>query len=262
MEGVAAIMHESRDKTNSRTNLTRKVNTHVSVDCVIFGFKDSNLEVLVIERKVPVPLGGEGALALPGNLIFEDEDLDQAAERVLKELTNLDEIFLEQFKSFGNPNRLDKKEDQEWLKFIRTVPEARVITVAYYALIQIDKYQPSAAGFATQTRWIPISDIPNLAFDHNEICEEALKQLRSQVYRRPLVFELLPEMFSLAELQSVYEVITQASLDKRNFRRKILGTGFIKETSQKQIGVAHKPAQLYRFDEDLFEKSEGSFVSF
>jgi len=250
------------DNRTSKVVSGRKVNPNVSIDCVIFGFEDNDLKVLLIEREQPKTAKDAVNLALPGNLIFEDEGLDAAAERVLKELTNLDEIFLEQFKTFGDPLRLTKQDDKEWLNSIRAIPEARVITVAYYSLVKISQYNPSASGFAKRTSWCSVSEVPQLAFDHNEIFQEALKQLKSRIYRRPLVFKLLPKYFSLAELQSVYEVILQSSLDKRNFRRKALSSGFISETKFKQTGVPHKPAKLYAFDSKGFESANEAFVSF
>ena len=143
----------------------RDLNPHVSVDCVIFGFDNVDLNVLLIEREegyieenaISNAKPARGALALPGDHIREDEKLDQAAARVLKELTNLDNIFLEQFHAFGHPNRVKNEADRKWMKNIRAEPDARVITVAYYSLVRLDRYNPQASSFAKHAAWFPVS---------------------------------------------------------------------------------------------------------
>lgn len=225
------------------------INPNVSVDCVIFGFNDINLEVLLIERS---PGNKHDLLALPGNLIYEDETLDKAANRVLFELTNLENIYLEQVYTFGDPNRIGKLKDIEWLKSIRALPEARVITVAYTSLVKKEMYAPTPSGFARNAIWLPVQDVPQLAFDHNDILRKAQDYLKHKIYIEPVGFELLPEKFTIAQLQRLYEVILDETLDKRNFRRKILKTDFVLPLDEKQTGVAHKPAQLYTFDKKKF----------
>jgi 8-oxo-dGTP diphosphatase len=206
-----------------------KLNPNVSVDCVIFGFDNTDLKVLLIER-----FPGDKnqtqheSMALAGNLIREDEDLDDAARRVLRELTNLSDLYLEQFGTFGNPNRLSKPEDKRWLQATREVPEARVITVAYYSLVKLEKYIPAASSFAKSASWVNIKDVGTLAFDHNEILNKAIDVLKKNLDKIPAGFELMPEKFTLSQLQLLYETILQTVLDKRNFRRKILKTGIIK----------------------------------
>lgn len=243
-------------------NASGGINPYVSVDCVIFGFEEQTLKVLLIERVQPEPSSMDRSMAIPGDLIFQTEDPDDAARRVLFELTTLKDLYLYQFRTFGDPHRMEKPEDVQWLRSVRSVPDAHVITVAYYSLVNIHHYQPSASGFARNTTWVPFDEIPALAFDHNTIIDKALDQLREHVYRKPLVFELLPEYFTLADLQAIYEVILQTDLDKRNFRRKVLSTGFVESTDRKQIGVAHKPATLYRFNREKFENSSSKFIHF
>lgn len=228
------------------------INPNVSVDCVIFGFSMGNLEVLLIERTPGLEGEEKDLQALPGDLIYEDETLDQAAIRVLKELTGLDKIYLEQVYTFGDPNRISKKKDIEWLQKIRAHPEARVITVAYTSLVKKESYQPTASGFAKNAMWVPVQNVPVLAFDHNDILQKAQAHLKAKIYSQPIGFELLPKKFTLAELQKLYEAILNESLDKRNFRRKILKTSFIIPLTEKQSGVAHKPAQLFKFDVKKF----------
>lgn len=227
--------------------LQHAITPNVSVDCVIFGFGDNNLEVLLIERSPKMTEEDEDLLALPGDLIYEDETLDQAASRVLKELTNLEHIYLEQVYTFGNPDRINKPKDIEWLKSIRAWPDARVITVAYTSLVKKELYKPTPSGFARNAIWKPIDELPVLAFDHNDILKKALDYLKQKIYIEPVGFELLPKKFTMAQLQRLYEIILQTQLDKRNFRRKILKTSFVVPLDEKQIGVAHKPAMLYKF---------------
>lgn len=230
-----------------------KLNPNVSVDCVIFGFDSEKLKVLLIDRGQKSKKKADKVYALPGNLIREDEDLDQAAGRVLEELTGLHDIYLEQFGSFGNPNRLTKKQDLEWLKSIRAEPDARVITVAYYSLIRSDQYELHASSFATEAFWHDLDDLPTLGFDHGEIIKAASKELMFKSKYQPLGFELLPEKFTLGQLQKLYEAILGTTLDKRNFRRKFEKIDLLTPLDEKQQGVAHKPAQYFTFDNEKYE---------
>ncbi len=230
---------------------------NISADCVIFGFDFEKLNVLLIERDEGFHENGsvdqKGMLALPGDHIMEDEDLDQAAQRVLKELTGLENIYLEQFSAFGNPNRVKNENDRKWMKFIRAEPDARVITVAYYSLVRLDQYKPSASSFARQAAWYPVNEIPELAFDHNLIVEQALKALRLKLRNEPVGFELLPKKFTLSQLRKIYEVIFDEELEKRNFRRKFLKKGILIPLDEKQTGVPHKAARLFQFDKRSYE---------
>lgn len=232
---------------------TVSLNPNVSVDCVIFGFDSEKLKVLLIDRGQEVNGEAEKVYVLPGNLIRDDENLDEAAGRVLKELTGLHDIYLEQFGSFGDPNRLTKESDLEWLKSIRAQPDARVITVAYYSLIRSDQYELHASSFAKEAFWHDIDNLPALGFDHREIIETALKELKFKSKYQPLGFELLPEKFTLTELKHVYEAILETDLDKRNFRRKILKMSFLVPLEEKQVGVPHKPAQYFMFNKQKYE---------
>lgn len=231
-----------------------QINPNVSVDCAIFSFDGNDLEVLLIERMAGETALEDDLLALPGNLIYQNENLDQAANRVLFELTGLENIFLEQVYTFGDPARITKQKDQDWLKKIRAHPEARVITVAYTSLVKKSNLKVSPSSFARKAMWVKVKEVPQLAFDHNDIFEKALDFLKVKIYSEPLGYELLPERFTLAQLQKLYEAILDDSFDKRNFRRKILRTSFIVPLDEKQQGVAHKPARLYRFDKSQFHQ--------
>ncbi|MEN9947771.1 MAG: hypothetical protein RL106_594 [Bacteroidota bacterium] len=218
----------------------------ISVDCVVFGFDEDELKVLLIEQKQPE---GKSVIkpqkAVPGDLVRDDEGLDSAAERILNELTSLKGIYLKQFHAFGDPNRVTGLKDRDWLRSFRTHPERRVITVGYYSLVKMDDFNPQAASFAKKAKWVDVYKIPNLAFDHNEIVGEALKFLRHELMADHIGFELLPEKFTLSQLQKLYEIILDKKLDKRNFRKNILRTDTVTPLEEKQSGVLHKPAQLF-----------------
>jgi 8-oxo-dGTP diphosphatase len=209
-----------------------------SVDNVIFGFDGGDLKVLLIQRGA-APY--KGRWALPGDLVYPNEDLDTAAERVLEQLTGLRDVYLEQVKTFGAVDRH---------------PIGRVITVAYFSLINIGNYAVTPASFAQSAKWHSLSQVGELAFDHNEILESCVARLKQKVRTEPIGFELLPEKFTLTALQQLYESILNLSagrgLDKRNFRKKILSMNLLVECSELQEGVAHRPAKLYRFDSERY----------
>lgn len=235
----------------------KNLNPNVSVDCVVFGFDNEQLNILLIEQK-PVNPSIKPQSALPGDLVLEDESLDQAANRVLKELTGLKGIYLRQFKAFGDPQRVKDVKDLSWLQTYREYPQARVITVAYYALVKMHDFSPEASSFADKVYWCNVHDIPPLAFDHNQIVKEGLMKLRQEFEAHRIGFELLPKKFTLSHLQKLYEIITDKKFDKRNFRKKILRENILNPLKEKQQGVLHKPAQLYEFN--LKELSEsGAF---
>lgn len=229
------------------------VNPHVSTDCVIFGFNQDTLRLLLIRRNIPNKITevNDVHYALPGDLVRDDENLDTAANRVLAELTGLKGIYLEQFHAFGDPLRIAKQKDRSWLESVRQNPEARVITVAYMALIDSNKAVLQPGSFSKEAVWVPIHEVPELAFDHNEIFENALIALREMVQLQPIGFELLPEKFTMSQLQSLYETILERDLDKRNFRRKMLNSGVLIPLSEKQIGVSNKPARFYKFNREI-----------
>ena len=233
--------------------INSELNPNVSVDCVIFGFDLEQLTVLLIDRgEISSAFGPR--LALPGNLIYDNENLDMAANRVLAELTGLKNIYLEQVGAFGDPDRIHKEADREWLKSIRAEPEARVITVAYYTLVPMSYYIPQAASFAKNADWVPVNLIKELAFDHYEILHAAKDKLKQKIKIQPIGFNLLPEKFTLSQLHRLYESILDKPLDKRNFRRKIQKLDILTSLREKQRGVPHKPSSLYEFNHEKYQE--------
>lgn len=218
-------------------------NPNVSVDCAVFGFDGQKLNVLLIEQE---DFGQVCRLALPGDHLEEDENLDEAAARVLRELTSLSGLYLQQCGTFGDPGRVKDSKDLPWLSHIRKDPTIRVITVAYFALVKMTDFNLSASSFAARVFWHDAYDIPQLAFDHNAIFKQALQTLRRELSELRVGFELLPHKFTLGQMQAVYEAILNASFDKRNFRKKALNDQWVLPLDEKQTGVVHKPAQLYQ----------------
>ncbi|MCC6725499.1 MAG: NUDIX hydrolase [Saprospiraceae bacterium] len=217
-----------------------------SVDNVIFGFDEGDLKVLLIKRGTD-PYNG--LWALPGDLVYPNEDLDTAAYRVLEELTGLKNVYLEQVHTFGAVNRH---------------PLGRVITIAYFSLVKISDFALKAASFAQNVEWHNVESTmkTELAFDHNAILENCFNALTQRVRIRPVGFELLPPKFTLTELQHLYEALLREELDKRNFRKKILSTSLLIDLDQFQEGVPHRPAKLYQFNKQRYQQLEAHGFSF
>jgi len=224
----------------------------ISVDCVIFGYAEDTLKVLV--RKEFVPHGDEIYLEwkLPGNHIRRSENIDETASRILKEQTGLENIYVKQFMVFSDPDRLKRnKWDYEWVK--PRLADDRVITVGFYSLINLKDVDNST--LIDVAEWVNAYEIKKLMFDHKDIFDEAIKKLRYDLLHEPLIFELLPVKFTLTQMQKLYEIIFQTSYDKRNYRRKVNKMSYLVALDEIQTGVSHKPAHLYSFDRDIYEKT-------
>ncbi len=240
----------------------REINPHISVDCVIFGFSTNQLKVLLIKRAHTGPSGKRiKDHKLPGDFITINEDLDLAASRTLEELTGLKDIYLQQFAFFGRPGRISNRVDIDWLNATTGHEIQRVVTAAYYSLINITETNSDFA-IKNNAAWIDIQQVPDLAFDHDTIIANGLKHLQKTLRNEPIGFELLPEKFIIRELQSLYEVILGCALDNRNFRKKILKSKYMVQLEEKQSGVAHKPAYYYRFDRNIYEKHKKESLGF
>ena len=209
----------------------------LAVDCVVFGLDETDLKVLLIQRRLQ-PF--QHAWALPGGFVRMDETLDEAARRELSEEAGVTDVYLEQLYTFGAP--LDRD------------PRERVVTVAYYALAKLSDHRIRAATDAMGVGWFALDDLPKLAFDHDDIVTSAHERLRGKVRYAPVGFELLPPRFSLTQLQRLYEIILGKDLDKRNFRKKILSMDLLVETDEVEQGVRHRAARLYRFDRRKYDR--------
>lgn len=208
-----------------------------TVDCVIFGYHDCQLKVLLIKRVTEL---SDNYLSLPSDLVYPNEDLDFAASRVLKEVTSLSDISLRQVKTFGKVNRH---------------PLGRLITVAYTTLVKITEFNSVATSWAKSMAWHPLKEIPQLAFDHLDILMEARKELNSIVIDEALWSHVLPSKFTLTQLQEVFETLLDKKLDKGNFRKKIQEYCFLIKLDELQRNVNHRPSQLYSFDQIKFSQS-------
>jgi 8-oxo-dGTP diphosphatase len=208
----------------------------LTVDVVVFALDEEDLQVMLVERDLK-PFAGQWAL--PGGFVRVDESLEDAARRELEEETGLKNIFLEQLFTFGDLNR---------------DPRERVVTVAYYALVNFEGHDVHASTDARNAAWFAVNDLPKLAFDHEKILKTAHERLKGKVRYQPIGFELLPEKFTLRQLQHLYEVILDRELDKRNFRKKVLGMEIVKETNEIEKDVAHRAARLYRFDKRMYDR--------
>ena len=208
----------------------------LTVDCVVFGFDEGDLKVLLIERGLE-PF--KGRWALPGGFVRVDETLDAAARRELQEEAGLSNVFLEQLYTFGA---------------VKRDPRERVVSAAYYALVKLSEHSAKAAMAAANARWFSVARLPRLAFDHGEILTIAVERLKGKVQYQPIGFELLPPKFTLSQLQHLYEAVLGTGLDKRNFRKKVLGFGPLIPLKETQMLGRHRPAQLFRFDAEKYEK--------
>lgn len=227
---------EMRMKTAEIEKITHLdyFNIAISVDCVIFGYDDKELKVLLIKSDFRE---FEGLYSLLGDLVRPDEDIESASYRVLRERTGMDDVYLEQVQAFGSVDRH---------------PSGRVITIAYYSLIDIKHHKLQLSH--NELSWQPVNDIRKLAFDHKIILDTSLSRLQQQVMDYPVVFNLLPEKFSLRELQELYEAILGVELDRRNFRKKMSIKEWLVDIDEMENDVPHRPGKLYKLKPEFKKK--------
>lgn len=223
---------------------------NLSIDCVIFGFHDNELKVLLLQWK------DTKRWCLPGGFIYKKEHINDAAVRVLKDRTGLDNIYLQQFYVFGDPNRdrgthgvkSSLKSGKSWLN-------DRFISVGFFALVEFSKVEPTPDELSLDCKWWDIKKVPQLILDHNEILEKALESLRIHLHDYPVGKDLLPEKFTMPDLQSLYETIFGRELDRRNFQKKVLSFGILERLKERKKGGAHKAPFLYRFDQKKYHQA-------
>ena len=216
----------------------------VTTDCVIFGYDGKELKVLLIERGIE-PF--KGCWAFPGGFLNMDEDALAGARRELKEETGLENAFIEQFHTFSEPGR---------------DPRGRVITIAHYALVKIQEVE--GGDDAAQARWFPIEEVPPLAFDHDRILRMAMSRLKERIHFEPVGFELLPDVFTMPQLQNLYEAILEVHFDRRNFASKMLKLGILEDTGDRPAGASSRIPVIYRFNKEKYNelKAKGFRLEF
>ncbi len=235
---------------------------NLSVDCVIFGFDSKDLNVLLVERTLTK--NGKTVFTdytLTGNHVQQGEDPDRAAIRILYDLTGHQDIYLEQFHTFGSPARLKSKKDQLWIRNLGLDIADHVITVGYYSLIDSTSFD-IAMHHNRKLRWFPVNALPELGFDHALILKKALERLQLKFRQEPVGFELLSEKFTLTEVQHLHEAILGIRLDPRNFRKKLSQMKYIIPLDEKQKDVRHKPAQLFIYSRDVYERTRKDKYSY
>lgn len=209
---------------------------YISVDCIIFGFSGGELSLLLLKRNFE-PARGEWSLM--GGFVQENESVDDAAKRVLAELTGLDEVYMEQVGAFGNVHR---------------DPGGRVVSIAYYALVNINEYDRELVR-QHNAFWININELPPLIFDHSDMVEKARALMQQKASTKPIGFNLLPSLFTLSQLQSLYEAIYGEPLDKRNFRKRVAEMNYIEKTDKIDKTGSKRGAALYQFNENAYKQT-------
>lgn len=229
------------------------IHTYVSVDCILFGFDGGHLNILLVKKDIDTD-----ELKLPGSLIYNSEDVDDAAVRVLYELTGIKKMTLKQFRCFASPERSNKAKDLQWLDSEYQPNINRLITIAYLSISRITRRLNNSSKYK-ETAWIPIDEVPELPFDHNLIIQESLVEIRNWVEMNPsIVFELLPTKFVISQLHKLYEAIYNKKIDIRNFHKKMLTLPYLTPLNEKQTGVSHRAARYYKFDKGVYNKYKAS----
>jgi len=234
--------------------MSQNIIPNISVDCLVFGFDFENLHILLNKREMLTDSGEVlfSDYTLAGHHVLEGENADEAAYRILKRITGFDNIYLEQFHCFSSPNRFSEK-DKLWTKSLGVDISNHVFSIGYFALVDKSKLVLDAEH--QNAHWFPINDLPELGFDHAEIIEKGIESLRKKFKEEPIGFELLPEKFTLTQLQKLHEAVSGKTMDRRNFRKKIAQFKHIIPLDEKQTGVAHKPAQVFIFSKDVYNRT-------
>lgn len=222
--------------TNPEALVAAYPSAAMTVDCVIFGFEESELKVLLIRSDLKC---FEGKWSLLGDVLRETEELEDAAYRILQQRTGMNNVFMEQVKAFGNPNRH---------------PGGRVITIAYCTLLNIRHHKLKIHD--NELHWHNVKNLGNMAFDHQIIIDESYQWLQKRIQEHPLAFNLLPEKFSLRQLQNLYETILGVEIDKRNFRKKLFSMDFLMDLNEFEENVPHRPGKVYKFNFEKYEENK------
>ncbi|OMP78693.1 MULTISPECIES: NUDIX domain-containing protein [unclassified Chitinophaga] len=225
------------------TRYSRQTRMLIAVDCIIFGFDGQDLKLLLIKRGFEPE---KGKWSLMGGFVQADEGLEEAATRTLTKLTGLDGVFMEQLNAYGGPNR---------------DPVERTLSVAYYALIDINQYKQQLSD-EYKAEWFPLKEAPKLIFDHAQMVSEALARLRYKAAIHPLLFELLPAKFTIPQLQILFEAVYESGFDKRNFSRKVLSTGLLIKQKEKERATSKRGAFYYKLDKRKYSAKFHAFLNF
>ncbi|MDR0419104.1 MAG: NUDIX hydrolase [Prevotellaceae bacterium] len=240
---------------------SREIFPHVSVDCVIFGFDGHSLKVLLMDMLNKETKGSYNDFKFPGSILYMDEDLDAAAQRAINEIAGFKNIQLRQFKSFGSPNRVSRHiNETHWLERITRHKIGRIVTVGYLALIKMNQ-KISKISKEYDVKWVDVkTNSIKLAFDHRQILDEAMKEIRQQItFNRSIIFDLLPKKFTVRQLRSAYEVIYDRPYDVRNFYKKYIeNEKYIIPLDEYEKNVTHRAARFFRFDRKAFSKKHDS----
>ena len=239
-KNTAPVIHEPHLIRDAVELVKEYPKVPITVDCAIFGFEENKLKILLIKSDLEV---FDGRLSLLGDMVHDNEELDDAAYRILKERTGMNDVFLEQVRTFSHPSRH---------------PGGRVITVAYCSLLNINHHELKIHD--NDLNWHTVSALKEMAFDHKQIVDSCYAWLQKRIQEHPLGFNLLPEKFSLRELQNLYEAILGVTLDRRNFRKKFASMDLLIDIDEMEQDVPHRPGKLYKFNFEKYEKNKRKWV--
>lgn len=245
--------------------MERKLNPNISVDVVIFGVDEKALRVLLVDRQMGSEIKTGGITnqidsKLPGGLVYNDELLIEASHRILSDLTGMEGIALEQFGVLDSLERMNNEWDKRWLEKTSGVKIERVISIAFYGIVHFDRIKK--IQLKNTAHWTLLNEQLKLPFDHNQIINAALEKVKAALKKDALIFQLLPEKFTISQLKNILEVFYEKDLDSRNFRKKIKKLNYIVALEEKQSNVPHKPAGFFRFDKKRFMQFNNDRITF